>query len=237
MSLPSLLASHIKSGKLTHGYLLIGSRDKARAVVLEAAKSVIADFNGDVAATHADFCELSDVLFGIDAAKNIIKKANLKSLHGGSKVFFLDADNITREAANALLKLLEETSPDNHFFIRASSPDGILPTLRSRLTAVWLAKDDDAFLADYFSEFSKKSFMDQMRYAQKVAEDKDNKNENLLLDACEVYYENMFRHSGTDKNWHDIIRKLDGVSYARELLASPAAYAKPALEYLVINNI
>ncbi|MEK7646945.1 MAG: hypothetical protein AAB378_01050 [Patescibacteria group bacterium] len=235
MSLPSLLASHIKSGRLTHGYLLTGSWDKARAVVLEAAKSVIADFDATMA--HADFYELSDILFGIDAAKDIIKKANLKSLHGGNKVFFLDADDLTREAANALLKLLEETSPDNHFFIRASSPDRILPTLRSRLTTIWLAKDDDVFLTEHFSEFSKKSFTDQMCYVQKVAEDKDHKSADLLLNACEVYYEKLFHNSETGKNWDAIARKLDGVSYTRELLASPAAYAKPALEYLIINNL
>ncbi|MBI5046010.1 MAG: hypothetical protein HZC14_03380 [Candidatus Niyogibacteria bacterium] len=237
MPLPSLLASHIRTGRLTHGYLLIGSRDKARAVVLEVAKNVIADFDENGASAHADFYELSDVLLGIDAAKDIIKKANLRSLHGGGKVFLLDADDITREAANAFLKLMEETSSDNYFFIRASSPDIILPTLRSRLVAVWLAKDDEASLAGYFGEFSKKPFLDQMRHSQKIAEDKDVKSGNLLLDACEVYYENMFRNCKTDKDWNEIARKLDGVSYVRELLASSAAYAKPALEYLVINNL
>lgn len=61
---------------------------------------------------------------------------------GRSKVFLIgDAEHLvpqeaSTEAANALLKVLEEPPSDTVFIVTASDPDELLPTIRSRLTPV-----------------------------------------------------------------------------------------------------
>jgi DNA polymerase III subunit delta' len=55
----------------------------------------------------------------------------------------------SEEAANALLKILEEPSPDTTFILTAPDPEALLPTLRSRLLPVRLR----TFPADAIATF------------------------------------------------------------------------------------
>lgn len=51
-------------------------------------------------------------------------------------IILLQAENLTLEAANALLKLLEEPAPKTVFVLVSDRPQNILPTVRSRCQAV-----------------------------------------------------------------------------------------------------
>ena len=48
----------------------------------------------------------------------------------------LESDSLSQEANNALLKVLEEPSGINYFFIITSSAENVLPTVRSRLAVL-----------------------------------------------------------------------------------------------------
>lgn len=52
------------------------------------------------------------------------------------------------EAANALLKTLEEPRPNVHFILTSERPDSLLPTIRSRCQRVRFARLPDAVLRD-----------------------------------------------------------------------------------------
>jgi len=55
------------------------------------------------------------------------------------------ADDLEREGANALLKMLEEPPPNTLFFLVSHAPGRLLPTIRSRCRRLDLRKlDDDA---------------------------------------------------------------------------------------------
>jgi DNA polymerase-3 subunit delta' len=55
------------------------------------------------------------------------------------------ADDLEREGANALLKMLEEPPPNTIFFLVSHAPGRLLPTIRSRCRRLDLRKlDDDA---------------------------------------------------------------------------------------------
>lgn len=60
------------------------------------------------------------------------------------------------EAANALLKLLEEPPADTTFILTSSEPGALLPTIRSRVVAVRMAPLNEAtmrrFVADSFAQ-------------------------------------------------------------------------------------
>lgn len=61
------------------------------------------------------------------------------------RVVVIDAiDDLERNAANALLKNLEEPPPDTIFLLVSHSPERLLPTIRSRCRVLRLAALDDA---------------------------------------------------------------------------------------------
>jgi DNA polymerase III subunit delta' len=74
----------------------------------------------------------------------LLRSAATRPAMGGRKVFIVgDAEALvpqeaSPEAANALLKLLEEPPADTTLILTASDPDVLLPTIRSRLLPVRL---------------------------------------------------------------------------------------------------
>ncbi|HSJ05097.1 MAG TPA: hypothetical protein VK936_00255 [Longimicrobiales bacterium] len=89
----------------------------------------------------------------------LLRAAAARPAMGNRKVFIIgDAEALvpqesSPEAANALLKLLEEPPADTTLILTAADPDVLLPTIRSRLLAVRLAPLPDdrvaAFLRDH----------------------------------------------------------------------------------------
>lgn len=71
---------------------------------------------------------------GIDEIRNIKEHIGFKPLQGKYKVFIIDeAQMLTKEAWNALLKLLEEPPRHTIFIFATTEPEKILPTILSRV--------------------------------------------------------------------------------------------------------
>ena len=67
------------------------------------------------------------------------------------RVIIIDqAETLTREAANALLKTLEEPPPYNHFFLITSAEKEIPPTIRSRCNRVFFTPLSREQLKQFF---------------------------------------------------------------------------------------
>jgi DNA polymerase III subunit delta' len=58
----------------------------------------------------------------------------------------------SEEAANALLKILEEPAPETTFILTATEPEALLPTVRSRVLPVRLRSFDDRAVADFLEQ-------------------------------------------------------------------------------------
>ena len=75
--------------------------------------------------------------------------AGITPFQAKRKVILLgDADRLivqesSQEAANALLKVLEEPTPDTTLLLTSSNPDALLPTVRSRLVTVRVGRLTD----------------------------------------------------------------------------------------------
>jgi hypothetical protein len=98
----------------------------------------------DEALFHPDFQVLERDLktsTSVDATRELLKTAQVSPFEARGQVFVIgSAETLSGEAANALLKNLEEphlTAP-RHFFLLAPSSMDLLPTLRSRSLAVFL---------------------------------------------------------------------------------------------------
>lgn len=74
---------------------------------------------------------------GINDIRSIKKDSSLKSFEGRKKFYVLDeADRMTEEASNTLLKILEEPPPKVFFVLITSHVDLLLPTINSRCQKV-----------------------------------------------------------------------------------------------------
>lgn len=121
-----------------------------------------------VGGTHADIIEIIGEKNSIKV-KDIQAVSTMFSRTSEKRVICIpNAEQLLPEAANMLLKSLEEPSKNTRFFLCASSKRAVLPTIRSRCillfsgslitpdeevnTAALLAKLSDLRIADPFSE-------------------------------------------------------------------------------------
>lgn len=118
--------------------------------------------------THPDVHWFLDKVASIDDVRQISRLNSLSATLGHGRLICLNnAEHLNLNAANALLKTLEEPNLGVHFLLFTRHFDSVLPTIRSRLRLVsyrehpqsfetyWseLCKDDKAkiFLQDFFA--------------------------------------------------------------------------------------
>ncbi len=106
------------------------------------------DWPGEGTPFHPDFLVLERDLktaTSVEATKNFLRTAQVAPFEARGQVFVIaTADSLSDEAANALLKNLEEphlTAP-RHFLLLSPSQFDLLPTLRSRSLAVYLGSGE-----------------------------------------------------------------------------------------------
>ncbi|MFH0847725.1 MAG: DNA polymerase III subunit delta' [Chloroflexota bacterium] len=180
----SLLQRGLAEGSLAHAYLLSGPRqvgkmklalELARAVNCEASETpcgVCRSCERIASGKHADVQvigfiqgERDDRLrreIGIDQIREMQKQVSLPPFEGRCKVFIIDgAEALTSEAANSLLKTLEEPV-GRVLFILLTQDGGLLPeTVVSRCQEVRLAPlsayEVEAFLGNSLGVESSKA--------------------------------------------------------------------------------
>jgi DNA polymerase-3 subunit delta' len=78
----------------------------------------------------------------------VLGRAGFPPHEGRALVFIVrDADELTQQAANALLKTLEEPQKNTHFVLLTSRPSRLLDTIRSRTLPVRFAPLPDRVIA------------------------------------------------------------------------------------------
>lgn len=83
----------------------------------------------------------------------LIKDVSLKPYGARKKVYIIDeADKLTEEAANALLKTLEEPSPDSILILITENLRNLLPTIRSRCQVITFFPLDPAVIKEILVE-------------------------------------------------------------------------------------
>ncbi len=120
---------YIDKDKLVHAYGIEGRVD----IVCKNIISILNNKCGVSVEGNPDFHIFSFKSFGINEARNLIEMAGRFPFAGNKKYFIVSFTQATREAQNALLKLLEEPTEGTHFFLLIPSHSILLPTLCSRL--------------------------------------------------------------------------------------------------------
>jgi len=90
---------------------------------------------------------------GVDEAQNIVKSLSLKAYEGGFKVMIIwMAEKMNMEAANKLLKLIEEPPKNTIFILIAEDEEQIIQTIRSRCQTLYFPPLSEADIARTLEE-------------------------------------------------------------------------------------
>jgi DNA polymerase-3 subunit delta' len=125
-------------------YILSGRQDKDTLFSKDAPlyRRCLAQSHGDLWSIGGD--EASEI--GVEPLRELNAFLNQTSFEGGWRVVIIDgAEKLNRNAANTILKRLEEPPPKTIFLLTTTTAGRLLPTIRSRCQLLPLnpLKDDD----------------------------------------------------------------------------------------------
>lgn len=223
------LKKAIEVGRLAHGYLFWGPEGVGKK---------------NTAFWLADFLKTSpfDVLYIIpgENKKNIIieqirsakKHLSLSSYNSDYKFTIIDrAETMNSEAANALLKTLEEPQGNAILILITSKPDILPDTIISRLQeirfrAVSLNKIEDKFLEKEYINILQKPLNDIFKYIEKIA--KDDTEIFPLLDSWLFWFRKKMID---DSKYVNLVKEIQET---KNLISSTNINKRLVLENLVL---
>ncbi len=155
----SVIDDAVLAGRIHHAWLLTGAEGVGKATLAyRFARQLLAGpgvpaatandpafpvFRRVAAGTHADLLTIerewddkrkrlrSEIV--VDSARNVADFLRLTPAEGGWRIVVVDgAEHLNRNAANALLKVLEEPPPRAVLLLVCAAPGRLLPTIRSR---------------------------------------------------------------------------------------------------------
>ena len=152
----TLLQQSLRNGQLSHAYLFVGpahvgkftlAMNLAQAVNCESENRPCQECTSCrriAASKHPDF-RVIDLLpekaksISIDQIRNMQTETHLPPYEGKHKVFVIDGSHLlSHEAANSILKILEEPPPNILIILLTTSESALLPTIASRCQRVEL---------------------------------------------------------------------------------------------------
>lgn len=144
-----VLASAVQRGVTGHAYMFSGPRGVGKTTTARLLAMAVNCDNEDVNArpcgvcescllvqsgSHPDVAELDAASNNsVDDVRSLRERVGLASLRGGTRVWILDeAHMLSKAAANALLKTLEEPPPGLLFVLATTEPEKLPATILSR---------------------------------------------------------------------------------------------------------
>ena len=149
---------------MSHAWLFTGPPGSGRsnaAVAFAAALQCEAEPKGcgrchachtALAGSHADIARVrtEKLSIGVDEVRELVRYSALAPAgHGWQILVVEDADRLTEQACNALLKAIEEPSARTVWMLCAPTVEDVLPTIRSRSRLVNLTTPTAADVADF----------------------------------------------------------------------------------------
>lgn len=149
------LQSAIKNDNVSHAYIFEGPDGVGRRETALSFSSILLCEANDAPCgkckscqlfqqgSHSDFQEifLEDKSISVEDIRSLLKGLAIKPLYSKYKIFIINnADNMTVQAQNALLKSLEEPPPYVVFILTVQSGSAMTQTIRSRCQRIFFNK-------------------------------------------------------------------------------------------------
>lgn len=157
--------------------------------------------------------QMYEKIMGIEEVRNIQKAILLKPFRGKTKAVIIEAyENITLEAQNALLKILEEPPANTIVVILITKRDLILPTIISRCKIITLREkeiklneNDLTTLQNTLNTLLNGKIGDKLKIAQDVATDK---NVDLWLEKMAIFVKNKLTQNNKNLKYLNFLKEL-----------------------------
>src|SRR3989338_1402826 len=233
----------LRNGSLGHAYLFTGQDAAGKKLFAEDICTLLTgkgfDNNPDLKFIRPDI-EKDDYKIYIEDIRSLKSFMALKPHSSEYKLAVIDnADAMTLEAANAILKILEEP-PKRSTLILISSKQGVLPkTILSRCEAVVfppikeVETDEMAKVLSDLRKVAKQSMAERIQYAKKIYE-KDNYAElvNLWLPSLHIQFILSLSKDEYKPASAPVLRRLLNLSH---IVSQPQYNHRIALENFFVN--
>ncbi|MDD5711095.1 MAG: hypothetical protein PHV43_03330 [Candidatus Colwellbacteria bacterium] len=207
----------IQEGRLAHGYLFFGENHIGKFLFARSLANLLENQQFEepkTMLTETLIVQPEGGSIGIDAVrecKQFLARAPIQSAY---RTLLIDnADTLTNQAQNAILKLAEEPPRHALIILISLSPDTVLPTLQSRLQKIYFSRIK--------SEVIEKALKDRYgitpQKAEVLAKESFGKP-GLAIEALQ---------NAMDKNAELLIKRLFGASSKRDIIE--AALEDPVL--------
>ncbi|MDQ6641301.1 MAG: DNA polymerase III subunit delta' [Actinomycetota bacterium] len=152
------------NGEMTHAWLFTGPPGSGRsnaAIAFAAALQCIRGGCGECHSCHTaaigshtdiSVTRTQKLSIGVDDVRQLVRSSALAPVGDRYQIMIVeDADRLTEQAANALLKALEEPTDRTVWLLCAPTVEDVLPTIRSRARLVVLATPSAAEVAGFLT--------------------------------------------------------------------------------------
>lgn len=141
-----LLEQSRARGRFAQAYLLTGAPGAGKRRLLGKLASLLLGEEREPLKhpdVHAIEPQKKTRIIGVEEMREFLRELQLSSHAGGAKLGIIhDADRMNANAANALLRTLEEPNERTYFFLLSTQPEQLLETILSRCIEVPLRSTD-----------------------------------------------------------------------------------------------
>jgi DNA polymerase-3 subunit delta' len=218
------------AGEMTQSWLFTGPPGSGRsnaAIAVAAAlqceqggcgecqscRTVLAGSHADVSVTRTEKLSI-----GVDDVRELVRRASLSPVGRRWQIMIVeDADRLTEQAGNALLKAIEEPSGRTVWLLCAPTVEDVLPTIRSRCRLVVLSTpspDDVAtFLqqhdgvSDAVAAFAARASQGHIGRARALARDETTRNRRREVVSLPTRLTSLGACMNAAANLHDVTKE------------------------------
>jgi DNA polymerase III delta prime subunit len=164
----NIFLESIKSGNDLHHFYIIEGTPEVNAEKLVSFFE--REFNISTSSSSLFFNINLDRLL-IDDAKEIGRKAIIKTPTGEKMIFLVSCNSATNEAQNSLLKVVEEPPQETYFFFNVPRSEMFLPTVVSRAIVIKGLNERGGKL---LKELQNMSLSERVKWSDDLAKDISN---------------------------------------------------------------
>jgi DNA polymerase III delta prime subunit len=183
--------------------------------------------------------QIYEKAMGIEDVRNIQGQILLKPFRGKVKAVILDVyENITPEAQNALLKILEEPPANTIIIITTARKELILPTIISRCKVIALQEKETELARSELSKFQddlnillKGKTGDRLKIAETIAKNKEDVV--LWLEKMAIFIKTRLTKENYDLKYLDFLKELQKTY---KIIKSTNVSQRVALENLFCHS-
>jgi DNA polymerase-3 subunit delta' len=239
------------AGDMTHTWLFTGPPGSGRSNAAVAFAAALQCEHGGcgechscrmaAAGSHPDVrvIRTERLSIGVDTVRDLVRSAALAPVGRRWQVLVVeDADRLTEQAANALLKAIEEPNNRTVWLLCAPTVEDVLPTIRSRARLVVLATPAAAEVADFLvrhdgtapetAAYAARASQGHIGRARALARDDATRNRRREVVQIPLRLTSLGACMSSAANLHDIAKEeadaITGEHDAREKQELDRAY-------------